>query len=138
MRTAFIPAFILASLLLAFAPAADAHHSAAAEYEANIITLQGTIAKVDWMNPHVWIFLDVRNPDGTVTHWQCEGGSPNGLISNGWRKETLKPGDRVTVECSRAKDRPPKYSQNDMCKIRAVTLPGGERLLMGSRPDERP
>lgn len=118
---------ISGALLLASAPATLAHHSAAAEYEAAVITLKGTVARVDWMNPHVWIFLNVPDATGKVTQWQCEGSSPNGLLSNGWRKGSLKPGDRVSMECSRAKDRP-----NDACKIRAVTLPDGTRLLMGS------
>lgn len=106
---------------------ASGHHSAAAEYEAKVIELKGTVARVDWMNPHVWIFLDVPEATGKTIRWQCEGSSPNGLVSNGWRKGSLKSGDRVTMECSRAKDRP-----NDTCKVRAVTLTDGTRLATGS------
>lgn len=116
---------ILAALLLASAGPILAHHSAAAEYEGKIILLQGTVSRVDWTNPHVWISLDVTEPNSGVTRWDCEGSSPNGLIGNGWRKDSLKPGDRVTIECSRAKDRP------NLCKIRAVILASGRRLLMG-------
>ncbi len=119
-------AALFAALLFSAAPPLFAHHSAAAEYVAEITILKATVVRVDWMNPHVWFFLDVSNANGTVTHWECEGSSPNGLLSNGWRKDSLKPGDRVTVECSKAKDRP------DVCKIRAVTLADGRRLAMGS------
>lgn len=115
----------LAGLMLAIAPSILAHHSAAAEYEAAAITLNGTITKVEWMNPHVWIFMDVADASGAVTHWECEGGAPNGLLSKGWRKDSLKAGDRVTIEASRAKDRP------DVCKVRSVKLADGRRLFMG-------
>lgn len=112
-------ALLLAALLFA-------HHSGAAEYEGKIIVFKATVVRVDWTNPHVWFFLDESNANGTITHWECEGSSPNGLTGNGWRKDSLKPGDAVTVECSKAKDRP------DVCKIRAVTLADGRRLVMGS------
>jgi hypothetical protein len=78
------------------------------------------------MNPHVWIFFNTSDPSGAVTNWECEGGSPNGLIGLGWRKDSLKPGDRVIVEASRSKDRA------NVCKVRAVKLADGTRLLMGS------
>jgi hypothetical protein len=112
-------------LVLAAAPMLLAHHSAVAEYGSKLILLKGTITKFDWMNPHVWIYLDATDGSGPVEKWECEGSAPNGLIDKGWRKDSLKPGDPVTIECVPAKDRP------NLCKARAVTLANGRHLLMG-------
>ncbi len=117
---------LAAGLALAPAPAVFAHHSIAAEYEARVIVLNAVIARVNWMNPHVWIYFNTTDAGGAVTNWECEGGAPNGLIGLGWRKDSLKPGDHVTIEASRSKDR------SDVCKVRAVKLADGRRLLMGS------
>jgi hypothetical protein len=111
--------------LLTSAPAMFAHHSIAAEYEAKVMLLNAVITRVNWTNPHVWIYFDTRDAAGAVMNWECESGAPNGLIGLGWRKDSLKPGDRVTVEASRSKDRP------DVCKVRAVKLADGRRLLAG-------
>jgi hypothetical protein len=116
---------LLAAISLTIVRAMFAHHSLAAEYEAKVIPLDAVITRVNWTNPHVWIYFDSRNAAGVVTNWECESGAPNGLISLGWRKDSLKPGDRVTVEASRSKDRP------DVCKVRAVKLPDGRRVLAG-------
>lgn len=116
----------LVLLLIASAASLFAHHSAAAEYESKVIRLKGTLTRVDWMNPHVWFFLDVKDAGGKVTNWDLEGSSPNGLIRNGWQKGTVKAGDEVTVECSKAKDR------DNGCKVRTMTVPDGRRLPMGS------
>jgi len=118
---------ILATVLaLASAPFALAHHSFAAEYEAKLITLHVTITKFVWMNPHTHLYFDVRNPDGSIAHWEAEGSAPGGLLSNGWNRDSIKPGDHVTIEAWPAKDRP-----ND-CKVRAVILADGRRLIMGA------
>jgi Family of unknown function (DUF6152) len=117
--------FLITALSLAIVPAMFAHHSLAAEYEAKVMLLNAVITRVNWMNPHVWIYFDTRDAAGTVANWECESGAPNGLISLGWRKDSLKPGDRVTVEASRSKDRP------DVCKVRAVKLADGRRVLAG-------
>ena len=117
--------WLLAVLWLAIDPVMFAHHSIAAEYEAKVILLNAVITRVNWTNPHVWIYFDTRDAAGAVTNWECESGAPNGLIGLGWRKDSLKPGDRVTVEASRSKDRP------DVCKVRAVKLADGRRLLAG-------
>ena len=67
-----------------------AHHSFAAEFDGNkTITLRGTVTKVDWRSPHIWIYLDVKAADGTVTAWQCEGGAPNALTRQGWTSKTF-------------------------------------------------
>jgi hypothetical protein len=82
-----------------------AHHSSKAEYdESQPVTLSGKIKKVTWKNPHVLLSLDVSDGSGKVTNWQLELASPNGLISQGWRLDSLKPGDEVTVSGYRAKD----------------------------------
>lgn len=112
----------LAALLLA--PVMLAHHSFAAEYGSKLITLNGTIAKFVWMNPHTRIYLDVTDASGAVAKWECEGSAPGGLLSHGWRKESLQPGDHVTVEGFLAREHP------DICKAHAVILAGGRRLTM--------
>lgn len=116
----------LALLLIAAVVPAFAHHSAAAEYEARVIELKGTLTRVDWTNPHVWFYLDVKDANGKVSNWDLEGSSPNGLIRNGWQKGTVKAGDQVTVKCSKAKDR------DNGCKVRTMTVPDGRDLPMGS------
>lgn len=115
-----------AGLLLAIIPPAFAHHSIAAEYEAKVMELNAVITRVNWMNPHVWIYFNTADAKGAITRWECESGSPNGLTGLGWRKELLKPGDRVIVEASRSKD------FAGVCKVRAVKLPDGRRLLAGA------
>ena len=77
------------------------------------------------MNPHTWVYFDSIEPNGSIIHRECEGSSPNGLISNGWTRTTIKPGDHVTIEGWPAKDRP------EGCKVRAVILQDGRRMYMG-------
>ena len=80
----------MAGLLLAAALPLLAHHSFAAEYDGNAkLTLKGTVAKIDWMNPHIWIYIDAKDEAGKVTRWQCEGGPPNSLTRNGWTKDAV-------------------------------------------------
>lgn len=112
--------------LIASAASLLAHHSAAAEYEAKPIRLEGTLTRVNWTNPHVWFYLDVKDAAGKVAHWDLEGSSPNGLLRNGWQKGTVKAGDKVTVLCWKAKDR------ENGCKVRVMTVPDGRQLPMGS------
>jgi len=114
----------LVAMMLVPAPPAFAHHSFAAEYASKPIALTGTITKFVWMNPHTRVYLDVTDASGAVTKWECEGSAPGGLLSNGWSKGSLKPGDHVTIEGFPAKDRP------NVCKARAVKLANGMRLIM--------
>ena len=110
-----------------------AHHSFAAEYDANKpVTLKGTVAKVEFMNPHVWIYIDAKNETGVVTRWQCEGGAPNSLRRQGWTQSSLKVGDSVTIEGFLAKD------ATNTCNSRSITLPDGRKALAGSAEDGGP
>jgi len=104
-----------------------AHHSFAAEYDANKpITLKGTVTKMLWSNPHGWIYLDVKAPDGKVVSWALETGGVNALFRRGWRKEDLPVGTALTVEGFLAKDGTPTANATN------ITLPTGKRLFAGS------
>ena len=128
MRTTSSVLFVGACLLLAGMTAPlIAHHSFAAEYDGNKpITLKGTVTKMEWINPHAWIHLDVKNPDGTVTKWMIEGAAPNALIRRGWNKNSLPAGTEISVEGYLAKD------GSKMANGREMTLPDGRRLFAGS------
>ena len=91
-------------LLMSAAPAL-AHHSFLAEFDAKQpIRVTGTVTKVDWQNPHTWFYIDVKDDSGKIANWGMEMGSPNLLLRLGWARNSLKIGDVVTVEASRAKD----------------------------------
>jgi hypothetical protein len=104
-----------------------AHHSFDAEFDrTKPVTLKGSVTKVEWGNPHIWVFIDVKDENGTVSNWGVEGGAPNALFREGWRKDSVKFGDTVTVEGSRAKDG--SLRANAM----RVTLPDGRTVFAGS------
>jgi hypothetical protein len=114
--------------MLAAAVSAYAHHSFAAEFDANKpVNLTGAVTKVEWQNPHVWFYVDVKDASGKVVNWGIEMGSPNGLMRAGWERNVMKPGDVVTVEGSRAKD------DSTNANARSVTLAStGKRLFAAS------
>jgi hypothetical protein len=110
-----------------------AHHSFAAEFDSTkAITLDGVVTKLDWMNPHIWIYLDTKDDSGTVAHWQCEGGPPNALTRQGWSKDSLKISDQVTIQGFRSKD------GTNTCNARSVKLPNGKSVFAGSAEDGGP
>jgi Family of unknown function (DUF6152) len=104
-----------------------AHHSFSAEYDfAKPITLQGTVVKWELINPHGWITLDAKDANGKVARWAVETGNPNALLRAGWRKDSLKPGDEVTIEGYLAKDGTPTINGVQ------VTLADGRKVLAAS------
>ena len=114
-----------------------AHHSFAAEFDAKKpVKLQGTVTKMEWINPHSWIHIDVKTPDGKVEQWMIEGGAPNALLRRGWNKNSLLPGTEILVEGFQAKDGATRANGRD------ITFPDGKKLFVGSSgtgaPDERP
>ena len=117
-------------LLFSVMPA-SAHHSFAAEFDAKkSIRVSGTVTKLEWSNPHAWLYVDVKDDSGKVTNWSFELGSPNGLVREGWRRSSLKEGDHVTIEGFLAKD------GSNTANAHSVTLPDGRKVFAGSQgPD---
>ena len=115
-----------ASILL-IGSVVSAHHSFAAEFDANKpIQLRGTVAKVEWINPHTWIHIDVKDADGKVERWMVEGGTPNTLLRRGLTKASLPEGTKILVDGYRAKNGSNRANGRD------VTFPDGRKLFMGS------
>jgi hypothetical protein len=119
--------FVAGLGLMAAAVPLLAHHSFAAEYDSNKpIKIQGTVTKVEWMNPHARFYVDVKGADGKVTNWNFELGAIPVLLKQGWTKNSLHQGDQITVEGSAAKD------SSNTANARSVVLSDGRRVFGGS------
>src|SRR5919106_3933625 len=126
MRT---PLFIAAISVVGLAAGAPlvAHHSFAAEFDGSKpVTLRGTVTKMEWINPHAWLHIDVKGPDGKVVAWMVEGGAPNALLRRGWNKNSVVAGTAIVVQGFRARDGSNRASGGDL------TLPDGTKLFIGS------
>jgi hypothetical protein len=105
----------------------SAHHAFAAEFDANKpVTMKGTVTKMEWVNPHVWLHMDVKRPDGKVENWAFEAGTPNVLFRRGFTRKSLLPGAVVVVDGYQAKDGTHRANGRD------ITFEDGKRLFMGS------
>jgi hypothetical protein len=94
--------------------------------------LKGTVTKIDWVNPHAWIYLDMKDDSGKIVSWGCELGSPNLLMRNGWRRDSLKAGDRIVVAGSAAKD------GSHIANARTVRLEDGKRIFNAGSSGDQP
>jgi hypothetical protein len=125
----------LGSLVLAVLLVAPvlAHHSFSAEFDGTKpIQLKGVVTRIDWANPHVYFYVDVKGVDGKVENWGCETAGPGGLLRRGWKRDSLKIGDQVTVNGYRAKD------GSKLADARHITLPDGRRIFGGTPGDGGP
>ena len=104
-----------------------AHHAFSAEFDADMpVNLTGTVTKMEWVNPHSWIHIDVEKPDGTTEAWMIEGGAPNALLRRGFNKNSLPPGITIMVEGYQAKDGAMRANGRD------ITFEDGAKLFVGS------
>ena len=123
---------LIVSLFLVVSAPSSGHHSFAAVFDADSsVEVSGAATKLDWRNPHAWIYLDVANDDGGTDNWAFEMGSVNGLIRRGWSRNMIKPGDEIVVSGYRARDGSLRGN------VKSITLADGEQLDgMSSRPKD--
>jgi len=127
MKTKFAVLIAGAAMALSAIPA-WAHHAFAAEFDAKKpLHFEGTITKVELINPHAWIHVDVKNADGSVTNWMVEAGSPNVLLRRGFTKQSVAEGTVVVIDGYQSKDGSNRMNGRD------ITLPGGQKLFLGSQ-----
>ena len=127
-----LAASVVATVLFLSVMPALAHHAFSAEFDVDKpIRLEGTVARVEWVNPHAWIHIDVKKPDGSMERWMIEGGTPNSLFRRGVTKESLQVGIEIVVDGYQARDYTLKRANG-----RNVTYPDGRKLfLASSAPD---
>jgi hypothetical protein len=126
MRSTFFSALALASAFLFAAPVV-AHHGFSVEFDGTKpVTLTGVVTRMEFMNPHIYFYVDVKDASGKVVNWAFEGSPPNILYRQGWRKDTVKPGDMVTVTGFRARDGAHLVACN------TITFPDGRQLTIGA------
>ena len=127
MRASLAIGLVAAIGMLAAASPAVAHHAFSAEFDANMpVTLQGTVTRMEWVNPHAWIHIAVEKDDGTTEAWMVEGGAPNALLRRGFNKNSLPPGTVIMVEGYQAKDGAMRANGRD------ITFEDGTKLFVGS------
>ena len=122
-------AIAVAFILMASVPV-WAHHAFAAEFDANNpVKFRGTVSKMEWINPHAWIHIDVKGDNGQVTKWMIEAAAPNALLRRGWTKQSLLPGTEILVEGYQAKDGANRANGS------IITFTDGKKLFVGSSGD---
>ena len=131
---AFVPVLAALAIVGGAARSTLAHHSFAAEYDdQKPLKITGTLTKVEWMNPHIYFYMDAADQSGKVVNWAVEGATPNHLYRRGWKSDSLKVGDMVTVEAVMARQ-PGLHHVNG----RSVVLPDGRKVFSGSAEDALP
>ena len=127
IRTLTFILLLAGALAVLGASAAIAHHAFTAEFDGTKpVMLQGVVTRMDWVNPHSWIYIDVPQPDGSVQQWEVEAGAPNAMFRRGWNKNSIPVGTEIVVDGYRAKN------GKNIANGRNVTFPDGRKMFVGS------